>query len=140
MVRRWGISAGDSEQGSQFAAGAEVRTWRSDSGRITQFAAGAEVRTWRSVASGNTQLAAGAGVGPWWSVASGNTQLALGAEARTWWSDSGRNTKKHDARPRLSHGSSPRSDGTLDPCLGRMRSLSRLRTSLPVRVSPLGWT
>ncbi|CDO79397.1 hypothetical protein PSE305_02695 [Pseudomonas aeruginosa] len=27
MVRRWGISHGDSEQGTQFAAGAEARTW-----------------------------------------------------------------------------------------------------------------
>ncbi|MBI8361423.1 hypothetical protein DZ890_015595 [Pseudomonas aeruginosa] len=46
MVRRWGISHGDSEQGTQLAAGAEVSSWRSDSGRITQFAAGAEARTW----------------------------------------------------------------------------------------------
>ncbi|MGG6870184.1 UNVERIFIED_CONTAM: hypothetical protein P3C96_14790 [Pseudomonas aeruginosa] len=62
MVRRWGISAGDSEQGSQLAAGAEVRTWRSDSGRITQFAVGAEVVPWQSVAGRNTQFAAGAEV------------------------------------------------------------------------------
>ncbi|HHK0141088.1 TPA: hypothetical protein ACQQG3_005643 [Pseudomonas aeruginosa] len=83
MVRRWGISAGDSEQGSQFAAGAEVRTWRSDSGRITQLAAGAEVRTWRSDSGRITQLAAGAEVVPWQSVAGRNTQFAAGAEVRT---------------------------------------------------------
>ncbi|WP_228494801.1 hypothetical protein, partial [Pseudomonas aeruginosa] len=112
--------------------------WQSVASGNTQLAAGAEVGSWLSVAGRNTQLTAGAEVDPWQSVASGNTQLALGAEARSWRSDSGRNTKKHDARPRLSHGSSPRSDGTLDPCLGRMRSLSRLRTSFPVRVSPFG--
>ncbi|HHJ2512903.1 TPA: hypothetical protein ACQGQZ_006758, partial [Pseudomonas aeruginosa] len=89
-------------------------------------------------ASGTTQLVDGTEFDPWQSVASGNTQFATGAEVRTWQSDAGRITKKHDARPRLSHGSSPRSDGTLDPCLGRMRSLSRLRTSFPVRVSPFG--
>ncbi|MBP8387713.1 hypothetical protein, partial [Pseudomonas aeruginosa] len=65
MVRRWGISPGDSEQGTQFAAGAEVRTWRSDSGRITQFAAGAAVRTWRSDSGRITQLASGAAVRTW---------------------------------------------------------------------------
>ncbi|HCG1311788.1 TPA: hypothetical protein ACJ5RR_005542 [Pseudomonas aeruginosa] len=46
MVRRWGISHGESEQGTQLAVGAEARTWRSDAGRITQFAAGAEVSSW----------------------------------------------------------------------------------------------
>ncbi len=140
MVRRWGISHGDSEQGTQLAVGAVAWSWQSVSSGNTHLALGAEARTLRTVASGNTQLVADAEVGSWWSDASGITQLATGAEVRTWESDAGRITKKHDARPRLSHGSSPRSDGTLDPCLGRMRSLSRLRTSLPVRVSPLGWT
>ncbi|HBO1919235.1 hypothetical protein [Pseudomonas aeruginosa] len=45
MARRWGISPGDSEQGTQFAVGAEVVPWQSVAGRNTQFAAGAEVRT-----------------------------------------------------------------------------------------------
>ncbi|ALP58453.1 hypothetical protein CJU13_27685 [Pseudomonas aeruginosa] len=43
MVRRWGISHGDSEQGTQLAVGAEVDPWWSDSSGITQLAVGAEV-------------------------------------------------------------------------------------------------
>ena len=65
MVRRWGISHGDSEQGTQLAVGAEARTWQSVAGRNTQFAVGAEARTWQSVAGRNTQFAAGAEVSSW---------------------------------------------------------------------------
>ncbi|MCJ1944212.1 hypothetical protein, partial [Pseudomonas aeruginosa] len=61
MVRRWGISHGDSEQGTQFAGGAEGDPWQ-------------------SVSSGNTHLALGAEVVPWQSVAGRNTQFAVGAE------------------------------------------------------------
>ncbi|WP_311055802.1 hypothetical protein [Pseudomonas aeruginosa] len=41
MVRRWGISHGDSEQGTQLAAGAVAWSWQSGAARTTQLAAGA---------------------------------------------------------------------------------------------------
>ncbi|MGU1384088.1 hypothetical protein ACSEQ0_17905 [Pseudomonas aeruginosa] len=46
MVRRWGISHGDSEQGTQLAVGAEVSSWWGGSSGTTQFAVGAEVSSW----------------------------------------------------------------------------------------------
>ncbi len=43
MVRRWGISHGDSEQGTQLAVGAEVSSWWSGSSGNTHLAVGADL-------------------------------------------------------------------------------------------------